>query len=91
MKLQINIEYTNGELATYTAQPPEWAKWEQKMGNTIQQAQDKVGISDLMFLAFNAMKREAGGKPVKPYEAWSETIADISVGESDPKATSAEA
>ncbi|CAB4204538.1 hypothetical protein UFOVP1399_4 [uncultured Caudovirales phage] len=91
MKLQINIEYTNGELATYTAQPPEWAKWEQKTGNTIQQAQDKVGISDLMFLAFNAMKREAGGKPVKPYEAWSETIADISVGESDPKATSAEA
>ena len=91
MKLQINIEYTNGELATYTAQPPEWAKWEQKTGNTIQQAQDKVGISDLMFLAFNAMKREAGGKPVKPFEAWSETIADISVGESDPKATSAEA
>jgi len=91
MKLQINIEYTNGELATYIAQPPEWAKWEQKTGNTIQQAQDKVGISDLMFLAFNAMKREAGGKPVKPYEAWSETIADISVGESDPKATSAEA
>lgn len=91
MKLQINIEYTNGELATYTAQPPEWAKWEIKTGNTIQQAQDKVGISDLMFLAFNAMKREAGGKPVKPYEAWSETIADISVGESDPKATSAEA
>jgi hypothetical protein len=91
MKLAIQIEYTNGEIATYTAQPPEWAKWEQKTGNTIQQAQDKVGISDLMFLAFNAMKREAGGKPVKPYEAWSETIADISVGESDPKATSAEA
>jgi len=91
MKLQINIEYTNGELATYTAQPPEWAKWEIKTGNTIQQAQDKVGISDLMFLAFNAMKREAGGKPVKPFEAWSETIADISVGESDPKAISAEA
>jgi hypothetical protein len=90
MKLAIQIEYTNGEVATYIAQPPEWAKWEQKTGNTIQQAQDKVGISDLMFLAFHAMKREAGGKPVKPYEVWSETISDLTVGESVPKAISAE-
>lgn len=91
MKLQIHIEYTNGEIATYTAQPPEWAKWEVKTGNTIQQAQDKIGIADLMFLAFNAMKREAAGKPVKSYEIWSETIADISVGDDNPKVISAEA
>ena len=91
MKLAITIEYQSGSTETYTAQPPEWAKWEQKTGFTIQQVAEKVGISDLMFLAYHAMKREAGGKPVKPFEAWMETVVDVQAGDGNPKATSAEA
>jgi len=92
MKLQIQIETTNGQTVTTTAQPPEFAKWEQKTGFTIQQAQEKIGISDLMFLAWNALKREAAGKPVKPYEVWCETVVDITVGETEsPKAIAEEA
>jgi len=90
MKLPITIEYMSGESATYTAQPPEWAKWEQKTGNTISQAQEKIGISDLLFLAWSAMKRESAGKPVKSLEIWSETVADVKVGDNDPKAIDAE-
>jgi len=90
MKLSISIEYTAGNTETYIAQPPEWAKWEGKTGFTIQQAQEKIGIADLMFLAYHAMKREAAGKPVKPFEIWSETVADVTTGDNDPKATSAE-
>jgi hypothetical protein len=91
MKLPITIEYMSGESATYTAQPPEWAKWEQKTSLTISQAQEKIGISDLLFLAWHAMKREAGGKPVKGYEVWCETVADVKVGDNDPKAIEPEA
>ena len=91
MKLPITIEYSSGEQATYIAQPPEWAKWEKQTGNTIGQAQEKMGISDLMFLAYHAHKREAGGKPVKPYDAWVETITDVVVGDANPKATQQEA
>jgi hypothetical protein len=87
MKLPITIEYMSGDLATYTAQPPEWAKWENKTGYTISQAQDKIGISDLLFLAWNAMKREAGGKPVKPFEIWCETVSDVRTGDESPKVT----
>ena len=87
MKLPITIEYMSGDSATYTAQPPEWAKWENKTGFTISQAQDKIGISDLLFLAWNAMKREAGGKPVKPFEIWCETVSDVRTGDEDPKVT----
>jgi hypothetical protein len=83
MKLAINIEHISGESATYTALPPEWMKWEQKTGNTIQQVQEKLGISDLMFLAYHTMKRESAGKPVKPFEVWAETVSDITVGETD--------
>ena len=86
MKLTIEITHQSGEVATYIAAPPEWAKWETKTGYTIQQA-DKIGISDLLFLAYNAMKREAGGKPVKSYEIWIETVADITTGSHDPKVT----
>jgi hypothetical protein len=91
MKLAITIEYNGGITETYVAQPPEWAKWESKTGFTIQQAQDKIGISDLMFLAYHAMKRNEAGKPVKPFDVWMETVVDVTTGDNDPKATSAEA
>jgi hypothetical protein len=87
MKLPITIEYMSGDTATYMAQPPEWAKWENKTGYTISQAQERIGISDLLFLAWNAMKREAGGKPVKPFEIWCETVSDVRTGDEDPKVT----
>jgi hypothetical protein len=91
MKLPITIEYNSGEQATYIAQPPEWAKWEKMSGHTISQVQEKIGISDLLFLAYHAHKREAGGKPVKPFETWCETVTDVIVGDANPKATQQEA
>jgi hypothetical protein len=90
MKLPITIEYNSGEQATFVAAPPEWAKWEMKFGKTIAQAKDGIGISDLLFLAYNAMKREAAGKPVKAFEVWMETVSDVIVGDDDPKAIQAD-
>ena len=91
MKLPITIEYNDGTQATYTAAPPEWVRWEKMSCNTISQAQEKIGISDLVFLAYHAMKREAAGKPIKPIEAWTETIAEVVVGDASPKVTQSEA
>jgi hypothetical protein len=90
MKIEITVELTNGNTETFTAQPPEWVKWEKMTGFTIGQAQDKIGVADLVFLAYHAMKREAGGKPVKNLDQWTETIADIQVGDSNPKVTESE-
>jgi hypothetical protein len=91
MKLPITIEFNSGDVATYVAAPPEWIKWEKSTGNIISQAQDKIGISDLVFLAYHAMKREQAGKPVKPFEVWCDTVANVTVGETNPKATQSEA
>jgi hypothetical protein len=91
MKLPITITYNSGEQATYIAQPPEWAKWEKTTGHTIAKAQEAIGIWDLMFLAYNAYKRESAGRPVKSFEIWMETVAEVETGVSDPKATSPEA
>jgi hypothetical protein len=87
MKLAITIEYNSGESATYIAQPPEWAKWEKTTGHTITKAQENIGIWDLLFLAYNAYKRENAGKPVKAFEVWMETVADVRTVSDDPKAT----
>jgi hypothetical protein len=91
MKLPITIEYMDGKQETYTAQPPEWAKWEKSTGHIISQAQEKIGISDLLFLAYHAMKREIAGKPVKSYEIWCETVSEVTVGDDNPKVTDPEA
>lgn len=91
MKLPITIEYNSGETATYVAAPPEWVKWEKSTGHIISQAQDKIGIADLLFLAYHAMKRESAGKPVKSFEIWTETVAGVEVGDANPKATQSEA
>ncbi len=91
MKLPITIEYNSGEMATYVAAPPEWVKWEKSTGNIISQAQEKIGLSDLTFLAYHAMKRESAGKPVKPFDVWIETVAGVEVGDANPKVTQSEA
>lgn len=91
MKLPIHIEFNSGEVATFVAATPEWVKWEKSTGNIIKYAQDKIGLADLVFLAYHAMKREAGGKPVKSLEVWTETISNVSVGDADPKAIPSEA
>jgi len=46
MKLSINIEFTDGTKETFIAQPPEFVKWEAKSGFTVQQAGEKMGITD---------------------------------------------
>lgn len=88
MKSEITITYNSGEQATYVAQPPEYAKWEKATGKSLNEL---GGVWDVMFLAYNAMKREGAGKPVKSFEVWMETVSDIEVSNKDPKVSTSEA
>lgn len=88
MKSEITITYNSGDQAIYVAQPPEYAKWEKATGKSLSEL---GGVWDVMFLAYNAMKREAAGKAVKSFEVWMETVADIEVVNRDPKASKSEA
>lgn len=90
MKLNIEVEYFSGEVATFVAASPEWSKWESKTGKTIQQA-ESIGINDLLFLGYQAMKREAAGTPLKPYDVWIETVAEVRASGANPKAIPLEA
>ncbi len=87
MKSQITITYNSGEQATYLAQPPEYAKWEKATGKSMSELN---GMWDILFLAYNAMKREAAGKPVKSFDIWIDTVADVDVETQVPKVLEAE-
>jgi len=91
MRLPITITYNSGEQQLLVAQPPEWAKWEKQTGHPATQWNEVAGVWDILFMAYNTLKREAGGQPVKPFEAWMDTVADFETGLSNPKAISQEA
>jgi hypothetical protein len=91
MKTELEVTYISGEVATYVAANPEWVKWERKFQTTVNEAESKLGLEGLNFLAYHAMKREAGGNPVKPYEVWVETVESINTKQSVPKAGPSEA
>jgi hypothetical protein len=91
MKTELEVTYISGEVAAYVAANPEWVKWERKFQTTVNEVDSKLGLEGLNFLAYHAMKREAGGNPVKPYEVWVETVESITTKQSVPKAGPSEA
>jgi hypothetical protein len=88
MQQQITIKYNAGSEDTYLVRPPDYAKWEMTTKKVIS---NFGGMWDILFVAHSAMKREAGGKTVKPLEIWMESVADVEVGSDDPKAIQEEA
>jgi len=91
MKLELEVTYLSGEVSTYIAANPEFVKWERKFSATVNELDTKLGLEGLNFLAYSALKREAAGNPVKPFEIWIETVEAITSRQSDPKAGPSEA
>jgi hypothetical protein len=88
MQQNITIKYNDGSEETYQVRPPDYARWEMTTKKVISQF---GGMWDILFVSHSAMKREAGGKPIKPLDVWMENIADVEVGDADPKAMQGEA
>jgi len=88
MQQQITIKYIDGSEATYMVRPPDYARWEMTTKKVISQF---GGMWDILYVAHLAMKRDAGSKTVKPFDAWMESVSDVEVGDTDPKAIHAEA
>ena len=88
MQRTITIKYHSGDEVTVVAYPPDFAKWERQEKKSISEFS---GIWDILFVAYSAVKREAGGKPVKPFETWMETVAEFNFGDDDPKVSTPEA
>jgi hypothetical protein len=88
MKKSIIVKFNDGTESTYIAYPPDYTKWELHTKKSISNFE---GMHDILWVAHSAMKREAAGKPVKPFEAWIESIVDVDVEKDIPKVMSEEA
>lgn len=88
MQKKITIEYISGDKAELTAYPPDFARWERETGK---RSSEISGLWDILFIAYSAFKREHAGKAVKPFDLWMDSVADISVGDDDPKVIQEEA
>lgn len=88
MQKTITIEYISGDKAELTAYPADYARWERETGKSSDQIS---GLWDILFIAYSAFKRENSGKAVKPFDIWMDSIAEIKVGDDDPKAIQGEA
>jgi hypothetical protein len=88
MQQNITIKYNDGSEQTYQVRPPDYARWEIATKKVISQF---GGMYDILYVSHSAMKRDAGGKPIKPLDVWMETVADVEVGDADPKAILEEA
>lgn len=86
MQQSMTIQYQDGSQTTYTVRPPDYARWEMTTKKVISQF---GGMWDILFVAHLAYKRDAGTNTIKPFEVWMESVVDVEVGESDPKAISA--
>jgi hypothetical protein len=86
MKLELNITYTNNETAPVTIQASDWRRWE--LDTKQKMASAELGMSDLLFLAYQAIKRQST-KPVKPLDAWCDGVAEVEVVETKANPTNA--
>ncbi len=90
LKLNIEIEHTDGQSHTYEVGLPEWTKWERKTGKSVY-AIDSIKAmqqSDFLMLAHFGYVKQSAGKPTKPFEVWELTIEAIKIVPiDDPKAT----
>jgi len=83
MKLKLNITFADNTQQEVKVQAGDIRRWEIETKQKISSAE--LGMSDLLFLAHRAIQRTSD-KPVKPLDAWCDSVADIDteVGEGNP-------
>lgn len=86
MKLQLNITYNNNEVESATIQASDWRRWEIETKQKMTSAE--LGMSDLLFLAYTSIKRNAG-KPMKVLDAWCDGVSDVEVVDASANPTQA--
>lgn len=85
MKLQLKITTTDNQVLELECGIPEFIAWERHSHNKTSQLALGIGIEDMAYLGYAALKRK--GEKLKPFDAWINDIAEIEAIEDNPKAT----
>lgn len=84
MQLTINYTTKTGDDVTVTTTPWSVACWERKYETKIGRIEDeKLGIEDLLYLAWEATKAADDGTVVPVFDTWARTVATIRTVDGD--------
>lgn len=86
MKLKLNITFNDNTSQDVIIQAGDMRRWELETKQKI--TSTDLGMSDLLLLAYTSLKRTSD-KPLKPIDAWCDTVADIDVEVSQANPTQA--
>lgn len=76
MQLAINVTDQDGTTDRLVAYPADFVAWERKSGRRLSDfAEGGVGMEDLAYLAWSALRRRAGERP--PFDVWLERLTDL--------------
>jgi hypothetical protein len=82
MKTKLNITTTDGELIEVIAIVPDFIAWERYSKRRVSDLVNGIGIEDMAYIAYSALKRQGN---VKPFDSWINTVSEIEEVELDPK------
>jgi hypothetical protein len=76
MKLKLNITFSDNTQHEVQVQAGDIRRWEMETKQKISSAE--LGMTDLLMLGYTSLKRTSE-KPIKPLDAWCDSVADVEV------------
>lgn len=83
MRINLQVEYADGNIEEVICSAPDLVKFEDKYDLSIAKLGNEMKLTHLLFLAYTSLHRQ--GKVKLPFEKWIENIAQIGASATDPK------
>jgi len=83
MRINLRVEFTEGEPKEITCSAPDLVAFEDKFNRSVAKLEAEFRLTDLLFLAWHAENRKKQTK--NDFDSWLEDVESIGVSETDPK------
>jgi hypothetical protein len=83
MRINLRIDYTNGESKDITCSARDLVAFEEKFSRSVAKLESEFRLTDLLFLAWHSEERRKETK--KDFDGWLEDVESIGVSDNDPK------
>ena len=83
MKINLRIEFLNGENKEVICSASDLVKFEDKFNISVSRIQEEVRITHLLFLAWASENRTKS--TALDFDAWTDTVESVGASEIDPK------
>lgn len=77
--IEFEVTLTGGEKVTAKSSAPDFVAFESRMDRSISSLSKDIRITDMLFLAWHALKRT--GVTKLEFEAWTDTVENLTVVE----------